>query len=155
MLEIQVVVTGKDQALSQVQHLKNIFENLGNVYQEVGEWWIKFLTGEVFTSEGAVYGRRWAQLNENYAFYKATKFGMVGILIASGAMQNGWNMYTGADYLQVKNEAQNDRGDYYAAFHQEGTTRMPKRELLVVDSGRATTIRDLIVNNINRQLNSL
>lgn len=155
MITVKVTVTGRDNAINQLNRLKDIVKDMHSIYKDVGDWWIKFLQGEVFASEGGVYGKRWANLDERYAFYKATKWGSVGILIASGHLRQGWNQYVTSDYLIVKNEATNNRGDYYGAYHQNGTTRMPARPILLVDSGRAATIRDLIVSSLNRQIRGI
>lgn len=152
MLDIQVQITGDSRAISQLDTYKSLLRSFAPEYQAVGQWWVGFLKGEVFSSAGATYNRAWARLSTPYAFIKEKLWGNTGILIASGALRAGWNMYTTADYLIVKNEAQSRRGDYYGAFHQEGTGNMPARPLLLVDSGRAMTIRDLITMSLNKRL---
>lgn len=154
MLNISVTITN-DHAIDQLAHLKTLLNNFQPEYQAVGNWWVDFLKGEVFDSQGQVYGRGWARLSPAYAQYKASRWGGAGILIASGALRAGWNMYITADYLTVKNEAVSAQGDYYGAFHQDGTKYMPARPLLKVDAGRSTTIKDLIVNSINKRITNL
>jgi hypothetical protein len=90
----------------------------------VGGW-----MATVFETEGASIGRKWAPLTPSYAREKARRFPGRSILIREGGLRDAasrMSRVATARTLTMSIE------DPVAAFHQEGTERMPARPLIPV-----------------------
>src|SRR5690348_6516532 len=110
MISVSIDVTGLQEAIASIDRLKEVVTDYSQETQEIGEYLLAFFVGDVFESEGSVYGDSWAALSEPYASYKAKKYGDQKILVATGKMQTGYKLYTSTDMLTVKNEATNKNG---------------------------------------------
>lgn len=149
MIKVTLELTGNEQALKQIAAIKKTLSGFKPEMEKAGEYLIDFLINDVFNSEGGAFGEKWARLSYPYSYYKSKKWGSAGVLIASGKMRSGWKLYTAADNLVVKIE-----DAPYATYHQEGTEKMPQRKLLKFDDIRLRKIRDIIIDSLNRRINT-
>lgn len=96
-----------------------------------------FAMSEVFETEGAVYGNKWAPLNPAYEAFKAQKYPGKGILERTGKMRRGFVRDYGPDFAMVGNTVP------YFRYHQsrkDRTSNLPRRVMLKLDSERKEMI---------------
>lgn len=152
MITVTVEIKGKDEAINSLDKIKNLLGDFKPEMKAVGDYLLDFFTNDVFDSQGSAIGSQWEPLSEPYSTYKAKMWGAGRILIASGKMRASYKLYTGSDYLIVRNEALNRYGDYYARYHQDGTEKMPQRQLMKFDATRGSKIADMIVTSLNKRI---
>jgi len=149
MISATVKLTGLDKAIAQLQDMGLQLNDFSPELQNVGDYLMDFFTNDVFSSEGAVYGSPWAPLAESTLRQKR---GGGGILVASGKMRTSYQLMTSTNYLIITNTATNRNGDFYAGYHQEGTSRMPQRLLMKFDQERMDQIVNRIVTSLNERI---
>ena len=104
-------------------------QDMRPVFEVMYEAWIVEVQ-EQFATEGAYYGDAWAPLNEKYAERKRRQWGLMPILIASGAMLKSF--LGGHNHVKVieADHAAFGSTDEKARYHQEGTEHMPARPIV-------------------------
>ena len=84
-----------------------------------------------FTGEGRFVGG-WRALSPEYARWKRQRFGRRPILVATGEMKQSFVMGERNNVLNVsKARAEAGSRDRKVKHHQVGTSRMPRRQILV------------------------
>lgn len=153
-IEANITISGLDQVLAKLGEIDPALKNLTPQMQEAGEYLMKFFMEDVYASQGGVIGESWRELSEPYATQKEKKWGDAPLLIASGQMRDSYTLETAADMFKITNVAQTDRGDYYAVYHQEGTSKMPRRMLVKLQPEQLAHITGIIVGRLQSLLNS-
>jgi hypothetical protein len=103
----------------QLQDLRSFWPMLTPI---VGGW-----MATVFETEGAVLGRKWAPLSPSYAREKARLFPGRSILIREGGLRDAASRMR---RVATPRTLTMSIDDPVAAFHEEGTERMPARPLI-------------------------
>lgn len=147
-MRVTVTVEGVD---AQVGKLNYLARNVAD-YRQLGAWdgvQAEFyrIEKEQFSSEGAA-GRsgRYAPLSSTYAERKTKKYGPQPILTASGQMRDSLTRATAKNAVVEKTAQELVLGttDPKAAYHQRGTSKMPKREVISFsDEQKARLVRPI------------
>lgn len=87
---------------------------------------------ENFASQGAVAGKPWLPLDDEYARWKLANHGPLPILIVSGSLRDSLTRLRGRPNEIDKTTAVFGTAIPYAGYHQTGTRHMPKREVMFV-----------------------
>lgn len=126
------IVGGGEKVIRRLQHLGEKladFRPLAAMIDPIFYGWM----GERMDSEGR---GSWEPLSPSYAAAKAARYPGKPILQASGAMYDGLT----ADRSKYSvHRITVDSGEWgtdapYARYHQDGTGRMPQREIILVDT---------------------
>lgn len=151
MAYVIVEVKGLNEILQQLRAFADATRNLQEIRQKVGQYVLDFLTNDVFESEGKVFGHGWPELSMPYAYRKYLKYGPQLTLIATGKMRASNVLYTTGEMITIKNNAQNEKGEYYAAKHQYGVG-VPQRILYDLGEEQKDRIGAIIMEGIERRI---
>lgn len=94
-----------------------------------------------FTTQGLPVGG-WSPLNADYAAWKSTNFPGRPIMQATGRLRDSLVRLDGPANQIDLTKAQFGTDVEYARFHQYGTTRMPKRQIVFEPKGFARTLAE-------------
>lgn len=94
-----------------------------------------------FTKNGLPVGG-WAPLNSEYSAWKQTEFPGRPIMQATGRLRDSLTRLDGPANQIRLTTAQFGTDVEYARFHQYGTTRMPKRQIVFEPMGFARTLAE-------------
>jgi phage gpG-like protein len=127
-----------DRAFNRIQgHV----EDLTPVWDKVEQAFYR-IEREQFDSEGAAgRGGKWAPLSRPYAQQKADRYGVKPIERASDRLYASLTR-KGGDTVLVKSKDEFAIGTSlpYAKYQQQGTSKMPKRELISFSDGQRTDL---------------
>lgn len=84
-----------------------------------------------FNTNGAYFKNPWAQLAVSTQHYKSAH-GWYVMLVRTGTLRQGFYQYSNQQYAAVGNKVP------YASFHEEGTSRMPRRQIMPSKEWAAT-----------------
>lgn len=119
--------------------------------REIKTTFKKFLTRDVFESEGAVFGRPWKPLSPTYRDFKRVTFSGRGILQRSGDLRKGWMFVSDDKSVTMENTVD------YGIYHQSTRPRkkLPRRPLLHIDQARQDYIVDTLRKGMIKRLKDL
>ena len=143
---MHIELTGVKEFEENLDRIHGVIQSFEPELRDIGEWYIGFLTNDVFETEGGVYHDHWASLSPDYAERKAGHYPGRGVLEASGFMRTHWKLYTTSQYALIENEAD------YAIYHQEGTDKMPQRMIVKLDRERQDTIYEKFKEGILKRI---
>lgn len=83
-----------------------------------------------FASNGLPSGKAWAPLDAEYGSWKSVNFPGRGTLVRSGKLFQSLTSMKGTPSYIRSNEAGFGTNVEYAKFHQYGTFKMPKRQIV-------------------------
>jgi phage gpG-like protein len=146
MLKMHIELTGVKEFEGNLDRIHGVIQSFEPELRDIGEWYIGFLTNDVFETEGGVYHDYWASLTPAYAASKSKENPGRGVLEASGFMRTHWKLYTTSHYALIENEAD------YAIYHQEGTSKIPQRMFVKFDQDRQNTILEMFKEGILRRI---
>ena len=130
LLNITLEIEGEKQLDRALGAMAKRVKNLRGVWPDIQE---DFLEGErrIFKEQGTVKGK-WKKLSQPYASRKAKKFRGRGILIATGNLMGSLTKAKHPNHFFVASRKGMTIGTAvsYAKFHQTGTAKMPKREVV-------------------------
>lgn len=148
MVSLQIQITGDKELLKKYGKAKNKLKDFSDEMDEIGKYFLKFFNRDVFETEGDIFGEQWARLNSKYELWKRIKYGGRKVLERSGDLRKGFKMKSGRDFARIFNPVD------YAIYHQEGTSRLPKRPLVKIDNDRKKVIEDIIRRGVAKKLAS-
>jgi phage gpG-like protein len=146
MIKMQISLTGVKEFEGKLDRMRNVVKDFTPELRDIGEWYIDFVTNDVFETEGGVYGSSWKPLNSKYAKDKAKKYPGRGILEKTGFMRTHWKLYTASQYALIENQAD------YAIYHQNGTSRIPQRMFVKLDRQRQDHIATMFREGVLKRL---
>lgn len=76
-----------------------------------------------FNTNGALFKNNWPQLAISTQHYKSSR-GWYVMLVRTGTLRQGFYQYSTQNYAAVGNKVP------YASFHETGTRRMPRRQIM-------------------------
>lgn len=127
--------------------------NFSKPLKEIGDELVSYYGGQVFASQGGVYGTPWAQLSPSTQAYKAKHYVAYAAipLIATGKMRNSFRSTPSARQLVIDNTAP------YFDYHQSNAprTRLPRRQMLGVNDDVKSIIKQIITRDLNGKLGAL
>lgn len=131
--ELQWEVEGVTELSRRLNFLDGELKDFTPAFRKSATSLKRFVAGEVFDSEGAVYGNKWAPLNPAYEAFKKSKYPGKGILERTGKMRKSFKTQHGRDFAVVFNSV-----DYFN-YHQSRlsrSTNLPRRVMLKLDGPR-------------------
>lgn len=117
-------------ALSMLDRIIGAMRDLSPFYEQVLEPDFYEMQARRFSTEGGE--DPWARLSDQYAAWKARHFPGQPILVATGALRAGLTSQGGAGNVRRIDATTMEVGtsDPKAPFHQFGTSRMPRRQVI-------------------------
>lgn len=132
MLTFTATVTGAEKAAAELTALSGKMQNLRGLFEQVLEPDIYEWQAERFDQEGKP--ERWARLSDRYAAWKARRYPGRRILEREGLLREGLTRRGGRFQVRRVTDTSLELGTSapYAQFHQFGTRRMPRREIVTI-----------------------
>lgn len=159
---VSISISGDAQIREKLAQLGPELHNMGEAFKDIGTEFAAYYAGEVFASQGSVYGARWEPLAASTLASKVRGSGSRAAgasasqpLVASGKMKSSFRTEGGSDWVRIYNNATNSRGDNYFAFHQLGTSRMPRRMMIGLNDTLKQKAMDKVKADIRRKLGML
>lgn len=148
MFSITINVIGDKEEIAKLKKLGSDLHDFSSAMREIGDHVVKYYGGEAFASQGGVYDDRWASLSPAYASRKARKYPGRGILVATGAMQRGFNAKPSINSVDITNSVP------YFVYHQSTAPRskMPYRPMMQINDRVRNIVKEVIQQDINRKL---
>jgi len=147
IVNIRIDEDGLDDAQDKLKKIKRRQRNLEPALKKAGLSLRKYMA-ENYTTQGLLVGG-WAPLNPKYAAWKATHFPGAPPMVRTGAL------FSSVAIVGPEIDAHDTWATYstnvqYAKFHQYGTTKMPKREVLfapeIWQEELASIVKKYVVN---------
>lgn len=137
---LQIVISGADELLGGIDTAQErIRDPFGRGVRQRIKKEISVEISESFKTTGRSTGRQWRGLSERYAAWKGVKYPGKGILVATGEMK----AHLLSTQLNIMRPMSKTRIQWrhtgpIAAFHQEGSAKLPARPVIIVnkDFGR-------------------
>ena len=131
--------------------LSRVAANIGKMlpeFQLVGEELKHFYETVPFLSQGTIYGAGWEPLNPKYKAWKENHWRGKGILVESGKMMDSFAYKANEVSVVIYNESK------LFEYHQMGTTKMPQRIMMKLDTDRKTLVIDTISKSLRERINA-
>ena len=152
MSELDVVIklkaVGLDDMKDDLKNIRKRMDDLRPVWPKVNASLKKYLI-ENFTAQGLPSGG-WKPLEAEYGSWKSARFPGAPLLVQSGALFA--KVVKGPDLDGGKRGATFSFGGEIAKFHQYGTTKMAKREIIfspeLWEKDVAKMVEDYIIDGI-------
>jgi phage gpG-like protein len=145
MLTMSIRIEGIDQSRAMLGRVRKVITKMEPGYKSVGEYLLELFTRDVFESEGAVYGRRWAPLDPEYSLWKSTNYPGRGILEATGTMRRGFRGISTNEYLLIRNPVD------YLKNHQNGIG-VPQRIVVDLQRKQRQKVEEILTTDIMTRL---
>jgi len=153
MLSIQINVTGLDKAQERLTQLGASLHDFTSALTTLGKQLIIFYSQSVFISEGSALGKRWTPLAASTQAEKDRDWRGRGMLVRTGAMQQGFYSNVTPDTLLVSNSVP------YFPYHQLGTSEgrgrghnIPARQMIGVNSTVEAMIKSVMEADIRAKI---
>jgi hypothetical protein len=141
-MTVTVRVTGIPEADRKLAQFELQMRDLRSFWPLVIPLFIGWI-GQQFESEGSFFGDPWAQLSEPYASVKAATYGDKPILQREGGLRQSASRpqrRATPTSLELTFDGSGAKHGPIAAYHQEGTTRMPARKLVPESEGELGSV---------------
>lgn len=152
-MEISVQITGDTQLIAKFKRLGVDLKDYTSVMKDIGQALSKYYSGPAFLSMGGVFGAKWPSLSPSYQIYKANHFRtFANSILVRGAgtdsMQNEFEYVATKDAVVIGNRAP------YFKYHQSSLprTKIPRRQMMGVNSEVRSTVVKLLQADINKKL---
>lgn len=142
-LQVTVKISGDTELTAKLTKLGTKLVNFMEANKSIGKEVAAYYGGQVFASQGAELGKRWASLSPNYKRYKAKKYPGRGLNVVSGHMQKGFTYEATTKQVVIFNEVSKESVPYFD-FIQLGTRKMPARPMLGINEPIKTIIADIV-----------
>lgn len=135
-MKLQFEIEGRKELSRRLEKISNDSQNWQNTFEKVGLRLANFFGGEVFRTEGAVFGEPWEALSDSTVRQKLKKGYTPKPLVASGTMQKSFNYNAAPMSVEVFNPV-----DYFK-YHQSNKPRkkLPRRIMMKLDEMRKQII---------------
>lgn len=152
MLQVSVRITGTQATIDKLRRLDASLLNFSSAMNEIGTDLKGYFSGQVFASQGGALGVKWPTLAASTVLYKRKHYPQYATtpLIRTGAMQKSFYSKSTSTSVTVGN---NVPGDYFK-YHQLGTSRMPRRQMIGISDDVQTIVRNVIQADISKKLES-
>lgn len=141
-MQLEFVVDGVTQMSRSMSRFADSLKDFTPVFEQISENF-KAIEREQFNTEGGRVSN-WTPLSEDYAEWKSLHFPGKPILQASGALMA--SLTGGTNFIKriTSSEMTIGSSDPKAIFHQRGTQKMPKREVIkLVEDDKRTWMKIL------------
>lgn len=144
MFTIEVKVTGLKEVRRKMERLGSSIYDFKEEFDSIGRDVVAYYKGPGFASQGGVFGNKWQRLSVPYMRRKAKRYPGRPTLIATGAMQQGF------EHTSTKQSTTITNSDKKFKFHQSTRPRkvIPRRQMMGVNQ----TIRQMVQKEISAGL---
>lgn len=146
MISLKVEITGINEWVQKLQNASKGLADLTPEYEKIGNYLIPFFENEVFESEGAAIGQRWAPLSPKYEAWKTAHYPGRGTLERTSTLRYNFQAIPTSQYLILQNNTP------YAGYVQYGTSRMPARIFLALNDQATAVIRQMLIDSLSARL---
>lgn len=146
MSTINVSVEGDKELVAKLNKFASGQMDLSKSMGAMSLYLTGFFSGEVFASQGAVYGKKWKALSPAYAKWKAEKFPGRTILIRKTDMIRSFRSKVAPLQAEIFNT------DPKFERHQLGKGNLPQRVMMQIDQQREVRIVKYVVSDMTTQL---
>ena len=146
-MEFDVIVDTR-QVNKVLDSLRTKLLNWSDGMEAVGSAFKQYYATKPFASRGSVFGSVWPDLQPAYASYKARKFPGRPILVATGAMAQGFDFTANSDQVKVFNPV-----DYFEK-HQKGES-VPQRTSMALNSELKQMAQDILQKDLQAKMRGL
>lgn len=147
-VKIRIKTKGLDEMKDELNKINKRMDDLRPIWPKVNANLKKYLI-ENFTAQGLPTGG-WQPLSAQYGSWKASRFPGAPLLVQTGALFE--RVAGGPELDGGKREATFAFSGEIAAFHQYGTTKMPKREIIfspeLWEKDMARMVEEYIIDGI-------
>lgn len=148
---IRIEFAGLDKAIARLEEMARRLRDLRPAWRSVLSY-LKRATEQTFASQGARIGQQWAPLTEDYERRKSVVYPGQPILRASDAMFRSLVDGTSDSIEEITDrELVYGTRTRHARYHQDGTPRMPKRQILAVTDQDRREIKRIVRTHLERQ----
>jgi phage gpG-like protein len=152
-LTVNVRITGDKEFLAKLKKLGPALNDFKRALTEVGDHLTSYYSNQAFASQGGVYGTPWARLAPSTQVFKAKHYRQYAAipLIATGEMKKSFTSSPSEKSLTIANSAP------YFKYHQstEPRTKLPRRQMLGINSDVKKVIKQVIEADIHRKVATL
>lgn len=152
-LSVSVSVKGNAAFMQKLVALGPALTDFRKPLKDIGDELVKYYSGQVFESQGGVFGTPWAQLSPATQAYKAKHYAAYAAvpLVATGTMRKSFRSSVTPRRLVIDNTAP------YFVYHQSTTPRhkLPRRPMLGVNDDVKSIIKQIITNDLNKKIGGL
>lgn len=149
MLEVTIVVTGDQATRQRLQSLGKKLTDFSELTNNIGKELKSYYSGQVFASQGGVFGQPWQALNPAYARRKSRRYTSKGILEASGTMRKSYTYRAAKTYVDVYNT---DMPIFAYHTSSEPRFKMPRRQAIGINDDVSSIIKKLADADIKKKL---
>jgi phage gpG-like protein len=151
MLNLNFEIEGEKQVSRRLERVGDEVQNWYPAFRDIGEDLTGFFSGEVFDTQGAVFGEPWQPLSESTKRQKAKKGYPMTPLIRTGTMRKSFKSTATPKWVQVYNTT-----DYFK-YHQSNKPRskLPRRVMMKLDEIRRQMVVKQLYEHYLRKLNAL
>jgi phage gpG-like protein len=152
---LRVGITGNKETMAKIRGLGASLMELQPEMEEIGKMQAEFYGNEAFNSRGEVYGKPWAPLSEGYANWKNQNYPGRPMEVLSGTLRKSFGWLAGRSQVVIRNKATvQGKGKQYnlLALQQGGTSRMPARVIMELESTQVMAIKRILKEAIMRKI---
>lgn len=137
--------TGPDDWILSVRRMERRMADFTPAWDRLKPHWIG-LTRRVFDAQGLPH--RWRQLSERYRAWKARHFPGKTILRRTDRLYRSLTGGPGMVWRSRKHSLQYGSKYFTFVFHQRGTSRLPRRQMIVLTQQLKHTISRLVLRYV-------
>jgi phage gpG-like protein len=146
-MQMRITINGTEKVIKKLKKLSEL--NFEPEFNKIGEYLKQYYSGEVFLSQGGVFGKRWQPIADGTRKYKTKHYTGKGILERTGNMRKSFTFTATKDSVMVTNTAT------YFKYHQssEPRTKLPRRVMIGYNSAIKNQVRSLLNDGVKRLVN--
>jgi hypothetical protein len=151
MLQVTVKISGSKEFNTKIKKLGKELYLLKEPMSQIGQDLKEYYASVGISSQGGVFGKKWAPLNRRYALMKSKKYPGRSPLVASGKMSKSYYYKAEQSSVYVGND------DPKFPFHQSSAPRskMPLRQTIGVNQPVKSIVKDHLIYGINKKIKAL
>jgi len=149
MARIKLNVDFDNQGMhDEIDGMQHRAENFKPIFRKIREE-LRAAWSDNFTTHGLAVGG-WAPLTAEYASWKTTRFPGAPPMVQTGMLFRSVASINSANVEMDRNSVRFSLPDiHYAKFHQYGTSKMPKREIIFEPVGAAKRWAEMMAEHVN------
>jgi hypothetical protein len=148
-MQISIKIAGGSAVKIKLQKLGQKLYIMDEAMRTIGQSLDDYYAGEAFLSQGGVYSAKWPRLSPGTSLQKAKHYAGRPPEVRTGKMISGFRFVATSRSVRVYNRMP------YFQYQQEGTRRLPAREMIGVNRPVMNMIKDIIEKDVNSKLKAV
>jgi phage gpG-like protein len=154
MLNVDIHITGTADVIAKFKRLNLSLTDFKPIMEKVGSEVSKYYRGQVFASQGGVFGVKWPTTLAATTKYKLKHYPQYATtpLIRTGDMQNSFRFDADNNSVTISNPTP------YFKYHQSSAARksnLPRRQMMGINNPVKSIVRQIIDADIKAKLRSI